>query len=313
MSQTNLAAIDLGTNSCRLTITDNKGVVIIRKTTPTKLGEGLYATGQFTDCAIERGIHCLSEYANLLQKYNVAEYRAIATASCRMAKNGADFIKNVKKICNINLEVIDASEEALLNLKGAQLNADKNAEYILVYDLGGGSTEITLATNSKTPKIIYTVSIPWGARNASEAFDLAEYSVENALLLKKEIQKYTTDFSNHSDFEKYRSKCDFLATSSTPLRLVSMANNTDGYNRQDMDGKTESITKFDEQIAKIQKMNHSQMAQSIYIGENRAAIFQAACTIFKTIYDELQLPKLTASFKGAQEAMINELVKKWQN
>jgi len=313
MSQINLAAIDLGTNSCRLMITDSNGHIVFRKTIPTKLGEGLHSTGKFTDRAIKRGINCLSYYADMLEKYKVVDYRAIATASCRMAKNGTDFIKNVKKICNIDLEVIDAREEALLNLKGAQLNAAPNAEYILVYDLGGGSTEITLASNTKTPEIIYTVSIPWGARNASEAFNLAEYSPENAILLKKEIQKYTTDFLHNSKFEIYRDKCDFLATSSTPLRLVSMANKTKSYNRQDVDGQTESILKFDEQITQIKKMNHNQMAESKYIGKNRAAIFQAACIIFKTIYDELQIPKLTASLKGAQEAIINELVKKWQS
>ena len=76
------------------------------------------------------------------------------------------------------MNIISPEEEAILNVKGARLNADKNAEYVVVYDLGGGSTEITLATNNEKPKIIYTVSVPWGARNATEAFDLAEYNAE---------------------------------------------------------------------------------------------------------------------------------------
>lgn len=309
----NLAAIDLGTNSCRLIITNQNGYVIFRKTGTTKLGEGLHASGKFTDAAIERGLKCLAEYADVMKEYGVAKYKAIATASCRMAKNGAEFVKAVEELCGIHLDIIDAREEALLNVKGARLNADSGKEYVVVYDLGGGSTEITLATNKDNPEIIYTVSVPWGARNATEAFDLLEYDEEKAAKLADEVRKYTKDFLQNSDLEKYRDKCEFIATSSTPLRLVSMSRELGEYNRYNVDGVSETIEQLDKQIAKIQKMDFTQAAENPYIGENRAAIFQAACVIFKTIYDDLQIKVLTASLKGAQEAMINDLVKKWQN
>ena len=103
-----------------------------------------------------------------------------------------------------------------------------------------------------------------------------------------------------------------MATSSTPLRLVSMSHELGEYNRYNADGVSETIEQINKQIAKIQKMDFTQIAENPYIGENRAAIFQAACVIFKTIYDELQIKVLKASLKGAQEAMINDLVKKWQ-
>lgn len=312
MANGNLAAIDLGTNSCRLMITNQKGFVIFRKTETTKLGEGLHASGKFTDAAIERGLKCLAEYADIMKEYGVIEYKAIATASCRMAKNGEEFVKAVEELCGIHLDIIDAKEEALLNVKGARLNADANEEYVVVYDLGGGSTEITLATNKDNPEIVYTVSIPWGARNATEAFNLLEYDEENASKLADEVRKYTRDFLQKSNLEKYREKCEFLATSSTPLRLVSMSHELGEYNRYNADGVSETIEQIDKQIAKIQKMDFTQIAENPYIGEDRAAIFQAACVIFKTIYDELQIKVLKASLKGAQEAMINDLVKKWQ-
>ena len=312
MANGNLAAIDLGTNSCRLMITNQKGFVIFRKTETTKLGEGLHASGKFTDAAIERGLKCLAEYADIMKEYGVIEYKAIATASCRMAKNGEEFVKAVEELCGIHLDIIDAKEEALLNVKGARLNADANAEYVVVYDLGGGSTEITLATNKDNPEIVYTVSIPWGARNATEAFNLLEYDEENASKLADEVRKYTRDFLQKSNLEKYREKCEFLATSSTPLRLVSMSHELGEYNRYNADGVSETIEQINKQIAKIQKMDFTQIAENPYIGEDRAAIFQAACVIFKTIYDELQIKVLKASLKGAQEAMINDLVKKWQ-
>ncbi len=312
MQSGNLAAIDLGTNSCRLLITSGKGYSVYRKTTTTKLGEGLHAAGKFSEEAIKRGLTCLSEYAEIMREYGVIDYKAIATASCRMAANGADFVKSVEELCGLRLSIVSPHEEALLNVKGARLNADKNVEYVVVYDLGGGSTEITLATNTDNPKIVYTVSIPWGARNATEAFDLYEYNEENAEKLRKEVHRYTSDFLKKTELEKYRNKCEFMATSSTPLRLVSMSHNLGSYNRYNADGMREDIVELDKQIELIKNMNFTQMAASPYIGENRAMIFQAACVIFKTIYDDLQIKTLIASLKGAQEAIINDLVRKWQ-
>ena len=310
MPKGNLAAIDLGSNSCRLLITTAEGMPIYRKSTTTKLAEGLHGAKKFTDEAIERGLKCLAEYAKTMKEYGVTDYRAIATASCRMAQNGVDFVKAVEELCGIHLDIVSSQEEAILNVRGARLNADADKEYVLVYDLGGGSTEITLATNGDEPKIIYTISIPWGARNAAEAYGLLEYDEEKATALKTEIHKYTKEFLDNSGFADYREKCEFIATSSTPLRLVSMSRGLGSYNRYGVDGVAEHISESDKQIGKIQKMNFVQAAENPYIGENRAVIFQAACIIFKTIYDDLEIKILTASLKGAQEAIINELVQK---
>ena len=170
----NLAAIDLGTNSCRLRITDKNANILYREAETVKLGEGMMKDMRFTDEAIDRGIKCLNHYAEMLKKHNVERYRAITTASCRSASNGVQFVKMAEEMCGIKLEIISAAEEALLNLRGAALNAPETAESILVFDLGGGSTEISLALNKDTPELLYTTSIPWGARNASEYFDLCE-------------------------------------------------------------------------------------------------------------------------------------------
>ena len=309
----NLAAIDLGTNSCRLYVAEANGNFVYREAETVKLGEGLYQNGCFTDTAVERTLNCLSRYAQEMKEYNVTHYRAVATASCRMAENGEKFVQTVEELCGIKFDIISPEEEALLNVKGARLNADKNTPYVLVYDLGGGSTEITLATNEAAPKMIYTISIPWGARNASEAFDLIEYNADNAARLRAEVKKWTQDFLRNSEFLMYREQCDCIATSSTPLRLVSMVQNTDGYNKESVDGASAETRLIDERIAQIHNMNFEQLAECPYIGKNRAPIIVAATVIFKQIYDDLQIKVLTASLKGAQEAIIEDLVKKWQS
>lgn len=313
MQGENLAAIDLGTNSCRIRITDKSGNVIYREAVTTKLGEGLAENMRFTPEAIERGLKCLTHFAELMKDYEVGHYRAVATASCRMAQNGDAFVQMVEEMSGIKLEVISAAEEASLTLKGAVLNADKSKPYVLVYDLGGGSTEITFATNQAEPQILYTISVPWGARNSSEVFDLLEYNADNAAKLANEVKKYTRQVLQNSDYLAHQNECCCLATSSTPLRLLNMVENTGVYSKEYADGLAAPIEKIDEQVQKVFKMSLIDLMQNPYIGESRSSIFVAACVIFKTIYDELQIKMLTASLKGAQEALIEELGQKWRS
>ena len=313
MTAENLAAIDMGTNSCRIRITDKKGNIIYREAVPISLGEGMYLTKKFTSQAINRGIKCLTRYAELMKDYEVEHYRAVATASCRMADNGDAFLKSVEELCGIKFEIISPQEEAILNLRGARTNAPQFVPYVLVYDLGGGSTEITLATNEENPKVIYTVSIPWGARNAAEAFDILEYDAQKAEKLRAEIKKYTQDFLINSEFLMYKKNCCCLATSSTALRLFSMVDKTPVYNKDYADGLSKNVKEIDGIISDILSMNFETMQKNPHIGMHRAPIFTAACIIFKTIYDDLQIETLTASLRGAQETIIDDLVTKWQN
>lgn len=307
MEKENLAALDLGTNSCRLTITDQNGNFLYRDSIATKLGEKLHQNKKFTPEAVQRGLSAFDVYAKIMQNYGVKNYRAIATASCRMAQNGAEFVRSVQEQTGIRLEIIDGVEEARLNLKGAAQNAPADAEYIVVYDLGGGSTEISLAKLQPELQIMHTVSIPWGGRNAAEAFDLTEYQPENADRLQNEIKKWVDEFVLKSELEKYRNKAALIATSSTPLRLVSMVNQCGIYEREKSDGVTVACRKIDDEIAKIYQMPLEQRIESTYIGENRAPIFVAACVIFKTIYDGLKFETMTASLKSAQDGIIEEL------
>ena len=306
MGKGNLASIDLGSNSCRLRIADSQGNVLYKDLKATKLGEGLFETGALSDASIKRGISAFEEFAGVMQKYDVKICRAVATEACRRAKNGGEFLDLIKQKTGISLEIIDPLEEARLNLKGAISNA-KGAKYVVVYDLGGASTEITLAKNGESPEILYTISIPLGARNASEAYGLQEYNEKNALRLKDDIQEYVSDFILNSAFEKYSKESILVATSSTPLRLCSMVKNDGYYTREKNDGAVIDCKDIDKVIEKVLSMSLKERAESPYIGENRAPVFLAAAIIFKTIYQTLGFEKMVVSFKGALDAMIEEL------
>jgi exopolyphosphatase/guanosine-5'-triphosphate,3'-diphosphate pyrophosphatase len=310
MHPQNPAAIDLGTNSCRLSIADGQGRFIYRDAVAVRLGEGLYAGQCFLPQAVERTLKTLTDFAVQMQKYHVDAYRAIATAACRTATDAPEFLEHVRTKTGIELEVIDAYEEARLTLAGAACHADPQKEFIVVYDLGGGSTEITLATTRPDVRILHTISVPWGARTAAEAFNLIEYSPLAAMRLQNEISAFVDRFKKEADLKLYENRFSLIATSSTPLRLAAMLHNRGRYERGFDDGTVLPLDGLTSLIDKTVRMPLAERAASPYIGETRAPVFTAACLIFKTIYESFHTDTLTASFKGAQDGIIAELLKK---
>ncbi len=308
------AAVDLGTNSCRLVISDDQGNYVYKDTQPVRLGEGMYEHMRFTPEAMQRGYVALADFQKHIQEYNCSRVRAIATASCRMAANGAEFVREVDNLCGLKLEVIDGTEEARLNLRGAVMNSKGKAPYVIVYDLGGGSTEITLATNDEAQNILYTISIPWGARNASEAFALqGDYNVAEAERLSAEIKCYTDKFKSESGYEKLKDECCAVATSSSPLRLSAWIHNRGEYVRENEDGQVLKAEDMNRVIAQMNAMSSKEREACVYIGKKRAPIFIAAGVIFKTIYDELGLTELIASLKSAKDGIIEEFLTEEKN
>lgn len=303
-----VAAIDLGTNSCRLFVVDGQGKALYKNAISTRMGEGMSAHNRFTDEAIKRGVDCFCFFKTIMNKFKVENYRAIATAACRMADNGADFVDMIYRQSGIKLDVIDGYEEARLNLLGAMQNVKNEAKkYVIVYDLGGGSTEITLATHSMNPQILYTISIPWGARNSSEKFGLMDYDEEKAARLANEIKGYTQKFVKDANLAQYADDVCFVATSSTPLRLAHIAHDWQNYDRNRADGMKVKTQDFDKAIQIVNNMTAGERLKHACVGENRANIFNAAGVIFSQIYRDLGAKEIVASLKSAVDGIVSEL------
>ena len=308
----NYAGIDLGSNSCKIIICDENKKVLYVDNVSTRLAEGMYNNNnRITDEAIERCQKCFFEYKKLLDKYNVSDdnVRAVTTAACRTAENGPDLIKKIYDESHIKVEIIDGQEEAELNLKGAIDHVLGQSDYVIVFDLGGASTEVTLAKNSKKTEIISTVSIPWGARNSSEAFSLVEYDEKSANNLRREVDTFMDKFFAKIGDERINS-VSFVATSSTPLRLASMINQFGQYDRDRADGVVMRREDMDSAIGQILKAKRSALAKNPYIGDKRSYIFISASVIFKQIYDRLGVAKLTASLKSAKDGIVADLIER---
>lgn len=308
MSEKYFAAIDLGTNSCRLLICDQAGKEIRKENSSTRLGEGMYREKKFTPEAIERCVKCFYDYRKIIDLYNVVKMRAVATAGCRMASNSQDLLKKIYYESMIKVEVIDSYEEARLNLKGLISHVMGKSNYVVMFDMGGGSTEICLASNSRNPQILHTVSIPWGARNSSEAFELVEYKPENGEKLYREIKSYVDAFVRHSSLENYRDEVSWVAASSMSLRLVSMIKDFGDYNRDRADGLEMSREEMEDAIQKVLTMSRAEMADNPYIGDKRSYIFIAGCIIYQAVLEGLGLDKVVASLKTAKDGIVAELI-----
>ena len=160
------AAIDIGSNSTNLLITDSSGKTLERIVRSTRLGAGLTQTGSLSAESIDRTVTCISEYAMTMKTHKVTEMRVVATAACRAADNTKEFFEKVKISSGLEPEIISGEQEGAFAYRGATKSFTNSLDsQTLVIDIGGGSTELMIGTMSlKT-----AISIPFGAVTLSES------------------------------------------------------------------------------------------------------------------------------------------------
>src|SRR5690349_4386332 len=167
------AAIDLGTNNCRLLIARPSGenfTVIDAFSRVVRLGEGLATSGVLSQAAMDRALGALQVCAEKLKRRNVRLARSVATEACRRARNGGEFIARVREETGILLDVISAQEEARLAVLGCHILLEEREGPAVIFDIGGGSTELVLIDNgARIPRILDWQSVPWGVVSLTES------------------------------------------------------------------------------------------------------------------------------------------------
>ncbi|HKK29455.1 MAG TPA: Ppx/GppA family phosphatase, partial [Alphaproteobacteria bacterium] len=162
------AALDLGTNNCRLLVALPAGEgfrVIDSFSRITRLGEGLHATGQLSEAAIDRTLSALRICSHKIRRHRSLKARFVATEACRGAQNCEGFVARVERETGMRLEIISAQEEALLAARGCDPLLVRDRRYALIFDIGGGSTEVTwlrVDEHGAIGKPIDSMSMPWG-------------------------------------------------------------------------------------------------------------------------------------------------------
>ena len=163
-------AVDLGTNNCRLLVARPAGDgirVVDSFSRIVRLGEGLSASGRLSEDAIERALGALKVCALKLGERAMAGVRGVATEACRRARNSDDFLARVKTETGLDLETISTLEEACLILAGCTPLIDRGRRFALIFDIGGGSTEVMWIEHEaeNCPRLVDFLSLPIGVVN----------------------------------------------------------------------------------------------------------------------------------------------------
>src|SRR6202048_3918222 len=197
------AALDLGTNNCRLLIACPAGDgfrVVDSFSRIIRLGEGISATGRISDAAIDRAITALSICRDKIQSRKARRLRLIATEACRAASNADGFMDRVAAETGIRLEVIDRETEAALAVIGCSPLLDPNGRGAILFDIGGGSTELVRIERDPTepnaaPRIKAWMSIPLGVVTLAERFGGRDVTPQSYALMVQEVANHIAPFA----------------------------------------------------------------------------------------------------------------------
>ncbi len=307
------AALDLGTNNCRMLIArpDGEGFAVVDAFSRiVRLGEGLSATGRLSDAAMDRAVAALAICSAKLARREVQLSRAVATEACRRAENGPHFVERVASETGILLDIISPEEEAHLAVMGCYRMLEPGDGPALIFDIGGGSTEIALIdTTSEHPKTRDWLSIPWGVVSLSEWIG-PEGSRDNLLdhfeRMKAQVAESMSEFAKRADLRG--GPVRLLGTSGTVTTLASVHLGLDFYDRRKVDGLHVPSVSMREISLELARRPIKERAQIACIGEERADLVVAGCAILDVILDFWPSEKVGVADRGIREGILRQLV-----
>jgi exopolyphosphatase/guanosine-5'-triphosphate,3'-diphosphate pyrophosphatase len=307
-------AIDLGTNNCRLLVarpTEGGFTVIDAFSRIVRLGEGLSQTGALSDDAMDRAIGALGICADKLKRRNVSLSRSVATEACRRAANGREFAERVRDETGIVLDIIEPQEEARLAVLGCHKLLEPGDGPALIFDIGGGSTELVLVDQDQgIPRIRSWWSAPWGVVSLTESEGReALEGPERIDAYKRMRERARRAFSRFAAMlPEEREGIRLLGTSGTVTTLASVHLALPSYDRRAVDGlhvPTESMQKISEMIS---AMDYEARSGLPCIGSERADLVVAGCAILEAIIEIWPAQNLGVADRGIREGILRSLM-----
>ena len=309
-----IAALDLGSNNCRLLIArpEKNGFKVVDGFSKiVRLGEGISSSGALSNAAMERTMKALSTCGELIVKNNVKYGRYVATEACRAANNSKNFLSRVEKEIGIAVETISSIEEAELTVVGCRALFDNTCPYTLMFDVGGGSTEISwLRIKSKVkPEIIDSISLPYGVVNLTETYGKPEISSKQYEILVETIKKSIEPFEiKHSIKEMIKAgKVSMLGTAGTVTTIAAVQMGLKLYDRELIDGSWLDFSSIRNICRNLVNSNFEKRASYPCIGKNRAELVVAGCGILEAICETWSIGCLRVADRGVREGILARL------
>jgi exopolyphosphatase / guanosine-5'-triphosphate,3'-diphosphate pyrophosphatase len=308
-------ALDLGTNNCRLLIarpTGNGLAVIDAFSRIVRLGEGLGIQGRLGDAAMDRTIEALRVCSNKLKWHKVGPRRLIATEACRLASNGAEFIARVQDEVGLQLEIIDRETEASLAASGAEPLIDTGAESAIIFDIGGGSTEVMWMQRGPVGYDVRSwTSLAAGVVTLSERFDGGrDVSPDVFAAMCGHVKSLLAPFKAEVAQKQGEGAVPshLLGTSGTVTTIAGVHLGLRHYDRSKVDGCWLDSEGAGDVTQRLLAMSYEQRMQNGCIGRERADLVLAGCAILEEIRLAFPAKRIRVADRGLREGILIQMM-----
>ena len=295
------AAIDIGSHNCRLTIVEkinNSFKVLHNYSYGTNLIKNLSYNNEFTHINIKNTVNCLKKFSTQLEKFKVDNYRCIATEACRQVVNPDYFLNKVKEETGIEIEIISSYEEAKLSLKGCEKYVNKMNNKGFIFDIGGGSTELTFFDKKK--EIFKTKSLSYGVINLSEKKEV--YGLE---FVEKELKNH---FLFCKNFVNSKSNFISIGSCSTVTTLCGIFQDLLYFDLKKIEGFRMSNSELLDIANLISFTSKSKLKKMPCVG-SRYNLLLNGVEILKYILSIIPIQMIIASQKGLRDGIVSDLLR----
>jgi exopolyphosphatase/guanosine-5'-triphosphate,3'-diphosphate pyrophosphatase len=315
-------ALDLGTNNCRLLVAtprEHGFRVVDAFSRIVRLGEGVGANGRLSEPAMARAIEALKVCGSKLAERNVKRVRMIATEACRAAVNGAEFIARAHAETGLLIEIVSREVEARLAVAGCASLVDSNASGVILFDIGGGSSELVWIDLAPSPdgrrrrmsdRIRTWMSLPVGVVNVSERHGGRHITPQQFGVMVDEVAAMVSSFPEGAELDAAvaRGGVHMLGTSGTVTTLAGIHLNLTRYDRRRVDGVWLNGSRVAQLIDELVAMDYAARVANPCIGRERADLVLAGCAILEAIRRRWPCERLRVADRGLREGVLVEMM-----
>ncbi len=325
------AALDLGTNSCRMLIAQPKGSqfhVVDSFSKSVQLGAGLEATGRLSRASMGRTVQALRICQKKLKHHGVTNMRLVATEACRRARNAHDLIRMVKQETGLTMDVIQTEEEARLAVISCAPLVSVHTEKLLVVDIGGGSTELVWIDLSRVPKperpraimrlhagfhtgktpfakahVVDWISVPLGVATLRDQFDDVLDDAARFALMSWHFEENLAEFAPYKDVQA-REGFQIVGTSGTVTTVAASHLGLRRYDRNKVDGLRMTSDQVDKVIHAYLRLGPEGRRADPRIGRDRQALIMSGAAILQALLRIWPTDRLSVADRGLREGLL---------
>lgn len=321
-------ALDLGTNNCRLLLArpSRRGFRVIDAFSRIiRLGEGMAQTGQLSEPAMTRTLEALKVCAAKLGRANVRRSRLVATEACRIAKNGDEFLQRVRDKVGLEIEILTPELEARLAVSGCAALIDASCDYVLVFDIGGGSSELILLDLTRRGRqrdrrfagrldaqncMVAWTSLPVGVVTLAERFGGREVTADAYEAMVASAGQFLVNFEQKHNVAARLAgrRIHMLGTSGTVTTVAGIQLGLPRYDRNRVDGCWLDVSDVRDVTADLLGRNYEQRVAEPCIGRDRADLVLAGCAILEAILRMWPCERLRVADRGLREGILTTLM-----